>query len=75
MQAVGSEGRGVQVTTHEKKEYDCDMTEAERSKYDGRDMVILNRHTEDTIQEDKLSFPMQMENHLPTSACFGSRAY
>ena len=39
------------------------MTEAERSKYDGRDMVILNRHTEDTIQEDKLSFPMQMENH------------
>lgn len=27
------------------------MTEAERSKYDGRDMVILNRHTEDTIQE------------------------
>ena len=40
------------------------MTEAERSKYDGRDMVILNRHTEDTIQEDKLSFPMQMENHF-----------
>ena len=40
------------------------MTEAERSKYDGRDMVILNRHTEDTIQEDKLSFPMQMEKVL-----------
>ena len=39
------------------------MTDEERNKYDGRDMVILDRHTSDTIAEDELSFPMQLENH------------
>ena len=39
------------------------MTDEERNKYDGRDMVILERHTSDTIAEDELSFPMQLENH------------
>ena len=34
------------------------MTDEERNKYDGRDMVILDRHTSDTIAEDELSFPM-----------------
>ena len=39
------------------------MTELERDAYAGRDMVILDRHTADTIAEDELSFPMQLENH------------
>ena len=39
------------------------MTDEERKKYDGRDMVILDRHTSDTISEDELSFSMQLENH------------
>ena len=39
------------------------MTDEERRKYAGRDMTILDRHTEDTIAEDCLSFPMQLENH------------
>ena len=43
------------------------MTDEERNKYDGRDMVILDRHTSDTIAEDELSFPMQMENTVQRS--------
>ena len=40
------------------------MNDTERKQYEGRDEAILNRHVEDTIAEDRLAWPMQLENHL-----------
>jgi len=40
------------------------MNEAERAQYQGRDEVILDKHVDDTIADDLLSWPMQLENHL-----------
>lgn len=40
------------------------MNDTERKQYEGRDEAILSRHVEDTIAEDCLAWPMQLENHL-----------